>query len=856
MKLTRRDFIKSNAVAAAASVAGVTLPITNAAAADADDGIRWDKAACRYCGTGCSVLMGVKDGKVVASQGDPDAPVNKGLNCIKGYFLPKILYGEDRLTKPLLRKTNGKYDKNGKFEAVSWDEAFKTMAEKWVAARKAKGPKGIGMFGSGQWTVWEGYAASKLLKAGFRSNSLEPNARHCMASAVGAFMRGFGIDEPMGCYDDLEHADTFVLWGANMAEMHPILWSRLTDTRLTKPGCEVHVLSTYEHRCYELADNGMVFEPQTDLAILNYIANYIIQNKAYNKEFIDKHVNFTKTPTDIGYGLRATDPREKAAKNRNKGKLSKISFEEYAKSVEPYTLEHTSKLSKVPKDKLLRLAKAYADPKKKVSSYWTMGFNQHTRGVWVNGLCYNVHLLMGKIAEPGNSPFSLTGQPSACGTAREVGTFTHRLPADLVTKKDAHCKFAEKTWKLPVGTIPRANGKSDDADQSDISGKPMGKTLIHAVAMHRALKDSKMNTFWVMCNNNMQAAANMNDESLPGWRNPDNFITVSDPYPTVSAQAADLILPTAMWIEKEGAYGNAERRTQFWREQVAAPGESKSDVWQIMEFSKYIKVEDVWPADLIAKKPEYAGKTLYEILYTNGQVDKFPAEQVTDSRGNKYDNHESADFGYYVQKGLFEEYRLFNSAEGIPKKGHEMAEFDAYHKARGLRWPVINGKETLWRFREGYDPHVAKGEGVKFYGKPDGRANIITAPYEPAAEPPDKEFDLWLCTGRVLEHWHSGSMTRRVPELYRAVPDAVIYMNPKDAKKRKLRNGATAKISSRRGEIVCKIDTKGRNKCPEGLVFVPWFDAGRLVNKLTLDQTDPLSKETDYKKCAVKISRA
>ncbi|MEW8493304.1 MAG: nitrate reductase catalytic subunit NapA, partial [Candidatus Thiodiazotropha taylori] len=648
MKLTRRDFIKSNAVAAAASVAGVTLPVSSTVAADADDGIRWDKAACRYCGTGCSVLMGVKDGKVVASQGDPDAPVNKGLNCIKGYFLPKILYGEDRLTKPLLRKTNGKYDKNGKFEAVSWEEAFQTMAEKWVAARKAKGPKGVGMFGSGQWTVWEGYAAQKLLKAGFRSNSLEPNARHCMASAVGAFMRAFGIDEPMGCYDDLEHADVFVLWGANMAEMHPILWSRLTDTRLTKPGCEVHVLSTFEHRCYELADNGMIFEPQTDLAILNYIANYIIQNKAYNKEFIDKHVNFTKTPTDIGYGLRDNDPREKAAKNRNKGKLSKISFEEYAKSVEPYTLEYTSKLSKVPKDQLLKLAKAYADPNKKVASYWTMGFNQHTRGVWVNGLCYNVHLLMGKIAEPGNSPFSLTGQPSACGTAREVGTFTHRLPADLVTKKDAHCKFAEKTWKLPAGTIPRANGKTDGADQTDISGKPMGKTLIHAVAMHRALNDGKMNTFWVMCNNNMQAAANMNDESYPGWRNPDNFITVSDPYPTVSAQAADLILPTAMWIEKEGAYGNAERRTQFWRQQVAAPGEAKSDVWQVMEFAKYVKVKDVWPEDLIAKMPEYADKTLFDVLYANGQVDKFPVEQVTDSRGNKYENDESKDFGFYV----------------------------------------------------------------------------------------------------------------------------------------------------------------------------------------------------------------
>ena len=857
MKQTRRDFIKTNAVAAAAATAGVTIPGIKVAEAKTDgDGIRWDKAACRYCGTGCSVLIGTKGGRVVATQGDPDAPVNKGLNCIKGYFLSKILYGKDRLTKPLLRKTNGKYDKNGKFEEVSWEEAFQTMADKWIAARKAKGAKGVGMFGSGQWTVWEGYAAAKFMKAGMRSNSIDPNARHCMASAVGAFMRGFGIDEPMGCYDDLEHADVFVLWGANMAEMHPILWSRLTDTRLTKPGCEVHVLSTFEHRSFELADNGMVFTPQTDLVIANFIANYIIQNKAYNQDFIGKHVNFTKTATDIGYGLRNEDPREKAAKNRNSGKLTKISFEEYAKSVSEYTVEKASKMSGVPKDALIKLAKAYADPNKKVTSFWTMGMNQHTRGVWMNGLVYNIHLLMGKISEPGNSPFSLTGQPSACGTAREVGTFTHRLPADLVTKKDAHCKFAEKTWKLPAGTIPRANGKSDDKDQSDISGKPMGKTLIHAVAMHRALKDGVMNCFWVLCNNNMQAAANMNEESLPGWRAPDNFITVSDPYPTVSAMAADLILPTAMWVEKEGAYGNAERRTQFWRQQTSAPGEAKSDLWQIMEFSKYVKVEDVWPEDLIAAAPEYKGKRLYDVLYTNGQVDKFPVVQVTDSEGAEYDNDEAAHFGYYVQKGIFEEYRLFNSAEGIPKKGHEMADFDTYHKVRGMRWPVIDGKETLWRFREGYDPHVPKGAGVKFYGKPDGKANIIFAPYEPAAESPDKEYDLWLSTGRVLEHWHSGSMTRRVPELYRAMPDALVYMHPKDAKKRRLRDGAKVKVVSRRGEITSRVTTRGRNRPPEGLVYVPWFDAGRLINKVTLDATDPLSKETDYKKCAVKVVKA
>ncbi len=847
MKLTRRDFIKTNAIAATAAAAGVTIPGINEALAKGPDDIRWDKAPCRFCGTGCSVLVGTRNDRIVATQGDPDAPVNRGLNCIKGYFLSKIIYGKDRLTKPLLRKTDGVYDKDGHFEEVSWDEAFDVMAEKFKEAirRSNEENKGkpvdkitsrVGMFGSGQWTVWEGYAASKLFKAGFRSNNIDPNARHCMASAVGAFIRAFGADEPMGCYDDLEHADAFVLWGSNMAEMHPILWTRLTDTRLTKPGCEVHVLSTYKHRCFDLADNGMVFTPQTDLAILNYIANYIIQNKAYNEEFINQHVNFTKTPTDIGYGLRPEHPLQKKAKNANKGKLSKISFEEYAKSVEPYTLEYTAELSGVPKEKLERLAKLYADPDKKIMSLWTMGFNQHTRGVWVNGLCYNVHLLMGKISEPGNGPFSLTGQPSACGTAREVGTFAHRLPADYVIMKKPHRDFAEKIWKLPEGTIP-------------------GKKGYHAVLQNRMLKDGKLNAYWVQCNNNMQAAANMNEETYPGYRNPDNFIVVSDPYPTVTAMAADLILPTAMWTEKEGAYGNAERRTQFWREQVPAPGEAKSDLWQVMEFSKRFKVEEVWPEELLAKKPEYRGKTLFDILYANGQVDRFPYEgKITDDRGNAYRNHESEHFGFYVQKGLFEEYRRFQH-EGV-KKGHEQAPFDVYHKVRGLRWPVINGKETLWRYREGYDPYVKAGEGWKFYGRKDGRANIITAPYEPPAESPDKDFDLWLCTGRVLEHWHSGSMTRRVPELYRAFPDAVVFMHPKDAKKRGLRRGMTAKIASRRGEIEAMVETRGRNRVPEGLIFVPWFDAGRLVNKLTLDATDPLSKETDYKKCAVKVERA
>ncbi len=827
MRLTRREFIKANAAAAAAAAAGITLPGAREALAGSGR-IRWDKAPCRFCGTGCGVLVGVKDGRVVATQGDPDAPVNRGLNCIKGYFLSKIMYGKDRLTRPLLRMKDGKYDKNGEFTPISWEQAFQIMAEKFKEALRTKGPTAVGMFGSGQWTVWEGYAAVKLMKAGFRSNNIDPNARHCMASAVAAFIRTFGIDEPMGCYDDIEHADAFVLWGSNMSEMHPILWSRVTDRRLSADHVRVAVLSTFRNRNFDLADIGIVFRPQTDLAILNYIANHIIQTGRVNEDFVREHVNFRVGVTDIGYGLRPEDPRQRRARNaKNPGASKPMSFEEYVRFVSEYTLEKVSRLSGVPEKELEALAELYADPKTKVVSFWTMGFNQHTRGTWVNHLVYNVHLLTGKIAEPGNGPFSLTGQPSACGTAREVGTFAHRLPADMVVKKKKHREIAERIWKLPEGTIPAKPG-------------------FHAVLQNRMLKDGKLNVYWVMCNNNMQAAANMNEEGWPGYRNPDNFIIVSDPYPTVTALAADLILPTAMWVEKEGAYGNAERRTQFWRQQVRPPGEARSDLWQIVEFSKYFRAEEVWPEELLARKPEYRGKTLYEILFRNGQVDRYPLSELQPG----FPNDESEHFGFYIQKGLYEEYRRFGLG-----KAHDLAPFEMYHRTRGLRWPVVDGKETLWRYREGYDPYVKKGEGVRFYGKPDGRAVIYALPYEPPAEVPDETYDLWLVTGRVLEHWHSGSMTRRVPELYRAFPDAVLFMHPDDARARGLRRGMAARIRTRRGEITARVETRGRNRPPRGVVFIPWFDAGRLVNKLTLDATCPISKETDFKKCAVRVER-
>jgi len=944
MALNRRDFLKSAAAASAASAVGIAVPSNlEASSNEAQKDWRWDKAACRFCGTGCGIMLATKGGKIVAVKGDPAAPVNRGLNCIKGYFNAKIMYGADRLKQPLLRMNDkGEFDKKGNFKPVSWKRAFDEMEKHAKKALAHGGPESVAVFASGQYTIMEGYAAQKMMKAGFRSNAIDPNARHCMASAVVGFYQTFGIDEPSGCYDDIELTDTVVSWGSNMAEMHPILWSRVTDRKLSDPErVKIISIQTYTHRTSDIADTEILFSPNTDLALWNYVAREIVMRdkKGGGKEdiidwdFVNKNMVFAAGPVNIGYGLRrASDKSIKDGKytalemetinkemekkvsakeapalapfGYKEGDIMKntpgtlkhwhISFEDYKKSLEPYTLEYTAKIVKgdpdedieVFKKKLQQLADLYIEKDRKIVSFWTMGMNQHTRGTWVNTLSYNVHFMLNKQAVPGSGAFSLTGQPSACGTAREVGTFTHRLPADMMVKNPKHRAMAEKKWMIPAGTL---NG--------------VGKQ--HIMKIHRDIEDGLVKFAWVNVCNPYQDSASAT-HWIKAAREMDNFIVTSDGYPGISAKVSDLVLPSAMIYEKWGAYGNAERRTQHWRQQVLPVGDAMSDTWQWAEFSKRFTVKDLWgeqapsgprkkalPSVIAeAKKMGYTeDTTMFDILFNNKIAKSYKLDQ-NDPVQKGYDNSEGygdsrnvvgsdgkvfKGYGHFIQKYLFEEYAAFTRGHG-----HDLAPFDMYHKVRGLKWPVVDGKETQWRFNVKYDPYAAKAaKGTDnthaFYGKlaknllqgnltgPDkklgkkalpNKAKIFARPYMDPPEMPDEAYDTWLCTGRVLEHWHSGTMTMRVPELFRAVPEALCYMNPKDAKAKGLKQGGLCWVESRRGKVKARVETRGRNRPARGLVFVPWFDEKVFINKVCLDATCPMSKQTDYKKCAVKIYKA
>lgn len=433
--MDRREFLKLSAMTAATTAAGRIAQAEQASAVDpdvlarTDDGVEWDKAPCRFCGTGCHVQVGVRDDRVVSIAGDQLAAVNQGLLCVKGYHVGLALYGPDRLTQPLVRR-------DGEQVPISWDEAIDI-----VARRAQRNPGGFAIYGSGQWTIGEGYICQKLMKGGLGVNHIDPNARLCMSSAVTGFVSTYGVDEPACCYDDLDHADVIITWGNNPAEMHPVLFSRFIDRRTRGEQVELIDIGTRRTRTTSFADRYLEFEPHTDLAVANGVAALLLERDRQAQRFVEEHCNFRVE--EDGPDLFG----------------SALSPEEYRRQIARYTPEHVEELSGVPAAELRHLAELFGDRDKRICSLWCMGVNQHTRGTAMNRLIHAVHLLSGHWGREGDGPQSLTGQPSACGTAREVGTLAHALPGGRVVTNEEHRQQAEDFWNVPRGRINPTPGK-------------------------------------------------------------------------------------------------------------------------------------------------------------------------------------------------------------------------------------------------------------------------------------------------------------------------------------------------------------------------------------------------------------
>lgn len=400
-ELKRRDFITSLALGAALTAAGCGSSKKKPAATTTEkkdelEGATMVKTVCRYCGVGCGVMAAVKDGKPVGVKGDDQNPVNKGLLCVKAFYLHKYLNAPDRLTTPLIRK-------NDKLEPTTWDEALNLVATTFKEIMAKDGPDALAFYGSGQCQAEETYLYNKLFKGCIGTNNVAGNPRTCMASAVAGFAQTFGKDEPMDTYDDLDKADTYFVIGANMAECHPVLFSRMTDRKAANPGVKLIVADPRRHRMHDSADISMPFKPGTDGALLNAMANVIVNENLVDSGFVSKHTSFSD----------GSKP---------------ITFEDFKKHLAPMTPAWAEGITGVKAEVIRQVARIFGDKSKGIVSMWTMGINQRTTGTHLNTLIYNLHLLTGQICKPGSTPFSLTGQPSACGSVREGGGLSYNDP--------------------------------------------------------------------------------------------------------------------------------------------------------------------------------------------------------------------------------------------------------------------------------------------------------------------------------------------------------------------------------------------------------------------------------------------
>ena len=412
-KIDRRSFIKASAATAALAMAGLPAEVL------ADSTIDYSRAQCRFCGTGCTVLAGIKNGRIVSIKGDAYSPINFGRLCMKGYALPHIMYAEDRLTKPLVRQPGGKY------KEVGWDEALDLVAGKFADLIKEHGVDSVAWYGSGQNTTQEAFAANKLFKGIIGTANVEGNPRLCMASAVGGYLNTFGSDEPAGTYDDFDVSDCFFIIGANPAEQHPMLFRRIIDRKAAYPDrVKFIVVDPRNTPSAKYADLHIQLKPGYDMHLLNAMAYVIVNENMVDWRHI-KHCAFRK-------GLKT------------KGDFTDYAaFEEFLEDYAPEKVEYEIG---VPAADIRKAARWFGRQDHASLSLWTMGVNQRTKGVHINCQISNLNLLTGKIGKPGSDSLSLTGQPNACGGTREQGGLTHILPGHRAVANPAHrAQIAEIT---------------------------------------------------------------------------------------------------------------------------------------------------------------------------------------------------------------------------------------------------------------------------------------------------------------------------------------------------------------------------------------------------------------------------
>ncbi|WP_289037639.1 nitrate reductase [uncultured Zobellia sp.] len=693
------------------------------------------KTVCSYCGVGCGILVDVDNKGKIEVDGDPDYPSNKGMLCSKGRNLNYVAQDtSDRIMHPQMR-----WSRNHPLQKVAWDTAFERAAAVFKSIIAKHGPDSVGFYVSGQCLTEEYYLVNKITKGFIGTNNVDTNSRLCMSSAVVGYKKTLGEDSVPISYEDIELADCFLIAGANPAWCHPILYRRLEQHKEENPNVKIIVVDPRKTQTCASADIHLQILPGTDVILFNSMARWLIEKKKIDKNFIKKHTS---------------------------------NFEACKESAFTLTLRQASEKCGVPVSDIRKAAQYIGDANKFISM-WTMGLNQSVIGVSKNVSLLNLSLLTGQIGKPGCGPFSLTGQPNAMG-GREVGGMASLLAAHKDLGNPQHRKEVSDFW----------GGK-------EINSEP-GYT---ATEMFDALESGKLKAIWIICTNPAVSMPNVKkvEKALKNAA----FVVVQDiSHNSETTKFADLLLPAAGWLEKEGTMTNSERRISYLPKVIDAPGEALPDA---------------------------------EILWRFAQAMGYEG------------------FDYANASEVYDEHCLLTKGTNIDITG---LSYERLKNEGSFQWPVPHkthpGTPRLFT-----DFNFHTNDKKAHFNAPKSLYN--------KSEETDIDFPLVLNTGRVRDQWHTRTKTGKVKRLLTHIPQPYLEMNKVDAYLRKLKEGDIAVIKSRRGEVQVKV--KINFDIRERVVFLPMHwgkvlnnDFGR-ANNLTNDIVDPVSKEPDFKYCAVQVEK-
>ncbi|AQL42523.1 nitrate reductase [Halorientalis sp. IM1011] len=467
----------------------------------------WVPTTCMRCAVGCGHKhLGVDEGYGVdVVRGDGQHPVNRGLACQRGIEESADPDGE-WLSKPLVRK-------GGELVETSWPDALDRVAQRFDAAL-SRDRDAVAVLGSGQQTNEAAYALGKLARGGFGTRYYDANTTLCMASAVTAYYEAFGSDAPPTTYDDIPEAETHVVWGANPAIAHPVMFRWIRESA-SAADSRMLVVDPVETDTATTADDHVQLDPGADLALARAVLAEIVDRGAVDREFVDE-------ATDGFEDLVADLPDPAAAADEAGVDLAAVED----------------------------LAAAFEDP---TLIYWGMGINQSVRGTDAARALIDLCLATGNL-RPGSGPFSLTGQANSMGTrvVSSKGSWPGQRPFD----DPIHRAEIADEWGVPVGRLPDDTGPGPVGTIDTVDDGPV--EAVYAVATN--------------------PVAGMPDANAVAEKLEDAFLVVQDSFRTETTELADVVLPAATWGESEGTVMNMERRVSRVRAASETPPTVQQDI--------------------------------------------------------------------------------------------------------------------------------------------------------------------------------------------------------------------------------------------------------------------------------------